>query len=174
MHENTWGRAIFPGNLMFSRLYKFDGSIFGGHIFRRRAYIRKHMVKILKQYSNTVFKIPSIYFEFTEKKLKLLRISPFMSQLLWKKIEPRDRNQNYCSSGCWPFFIIVPQAVNELPSQHWTKRARIVRWYCARVKKTSHKTYLKQPVSLRKHICAHWANIAQVISLNDVVSDLFG
>ena len=100
--------------------------------------------------------------------------SPFISQLLWKKIELRDRNQNYCSSGCRPLFIVVPQAVNELPSQHWTKRAKIVRWYCARVKKTSYETYLKQRVFLRKHISANWANIAQVSSLNDVVSDLFG
>ena len=38
MHENIWGKVIFSANLMF-RLYKFDGSIFGGHIFGREVYI---------------------------------------------------------------------------------------------------------------------------------------
>ena len=35
--------------------------------------------------------------------------------------------------------LLSQQTVNELPSQHSTKRAKIVRWYCARVKKTYYK-----------------------------------
>ena len=31
-------------------------------------------------------------------------------------------------------FIIVLQAVNELPSQHWTKGAKIARWCCTQLK----------------------------------------
>ena len=34
----------------------------------------------------------------------------------------------------WPLFIVVLQAVNELPSQHWTERAKIVWWYCTPLK----------------------------------------
>ena len=33
-----------------------------------------------------------------------------------------------------PLFIIVLQAVNELPSQHWTKGAKIARWCCTQLK----------------------------------------
>ena len=65
-----------------------------------------------------------------------------------------------------------PASRNELPSQHWTKRAKI--WWCCARLKNSWQTYLKQPVFLRKYICALWPNIAQVTFLCIVVSDVFG
>ena len=41
------------------------------------------------------------------------------------------------------------------------------------VKKTGYQIYLKQPVFLRKYICALWVNIAQVIVVCNVVSDTY-
>ena len=68
--------------------------------------------------------------------------------------------------------IVVPQAVNELRRKHWTKRAKIVQ-LCSTRLKPGFQTYLKQPVFLRKYICALLANITQVILLCFVVSDIF-
>ena len=39
-----------------------------------------------------------------------------------------------CTRQCWLLFIAGLQAANELPRQHWTKRAKIDRWYCTRFK----------------------------------------
>ena len=41
---------------------------------------------------------------------------------------------SYCHSQSRPLFIVVPQAINELSMQHCIKRAKIVRWYCTRLK----------------------------------------
>ena len=66
----------------------------------------------------------------------------------------------WSSSQCQPLSIVVLQAVNKLRSQHWSKRANIIWWYCTRFKKTVHQTYMEQSVFLRKYICALWVNIA--------------
>ena len=66
------------------------------------------------------------------------------------------------SSQCRPLFIVAPQAVSKLPSEDWTKRSKIIRWYFTRLK-TGYQTHLKQPIFQRKYICAFRANIAQVI-----------
>ena len=39
-----------------------------------------------------------------------------------------------CSIQIRTLFIIVSQTVNELKNQHWTKRAKIARWCCTRLK----------------------------------------
>ena len=39
-----------------------------------------------------------------------------------------------CSIQSRPLFIVVPQTVNELTNQHWTKRAKIVLLCCPRLK----------------------------------------
>ena len=67
--------------------------------------------------------------------------------------------QSMCSSQFQPLFIVVLQFVNKLPSQHWTKRPKIVPRYSNRLK-TDYQTYLKQPVFMRKYICTLWANIS--------------
>ena len=41
----------------------------------------------------------------------------------------------WCSSQCQPLSIVVLQAVNKLRSQHWSKRANIISWYCTDLKK---------------------------------------
>ena len=40
MHENAWGRVAFLVNLMFCKLDKFNGPIFGEGAYMRGAYIR--------------------------------------------------------------------------------------------------------------------------------------
>ena len=39
-----------------------------------------------------------------------------------------------CFSHCWSLFIIVPQVINELLSQHWTKKSKIVQGCCTWLK----------------------------------------
>ena len=70
--------------------------------------------------------------------------------------------QSWCSIQCRPLFIVVPQILNKLSSQHWTRRPRIVHWYSTRLK-TGYQTYLKQPVFLRKYICVLWAGISSAM-----------
>ena len=72
----------------------------------------------------------------------------------------------------WIFFLVVPQALNELPSQHWTKRAKIVRWYCSRLKKqvTRHiwnSRFSDESIYVRPGPTLH-------IQLSCIVSDVFG
>ena len=72
----------------------------------------------------------------------------------------------------WIFFLVVPQALNELPSQHWTKRAKIVRWYCSRLKKqvTRHiwnSRFSNESIYVRPGPTLH-------IQLSCIVSDVFG
>ena len=59
----------------------------------------------------------------------------------------------FCSSQCRSLLILVPKVVNKLPSQHWTKRPKIVQWHSTPLK-TDYQRYLKQPVFLRKYVCA--------------------
>ena len=78
--------------------------------------------------------------------------------------------RGYCSSQSWPLFIVVPQAVNELPRQHWTKRAENVRWYCTRLK---NRHVWNSRFSCEVYLCA-LTNKAQLIFLYNVVSGVFG
>ena len=46
--------------------------------------------------------------------------------MLLEKVFFSERWFWWCSSQYWPLLIDVPQAINELPSQHWTKRINIL------------------------------------------------
>ena len=58
-----------------------------------------------------------------------------------------------CSSQCRALFIVVPRAVNELPSQNWTKRGKIV-WWCRTRLKTGHETFEIADFPEKVYLCA--------------------
>ena len=66
----------------------------------------------------------------------------------------RISSNTICSSQCRPLFIVVPKAVSELPSQHWTKRAKIFRWYCARLKNRLPEIFETAGFPAKVYLCA--------------------
>ena len=64
----------------------------------------------------------------------------------------------YCSSQRQPLFIVVPLAVYEPPSQHWTKRVKIVPWYCTWLKNRLPDTFETASFPAKVYLCtlAQW------------------